>query len=88
RLLGSSQLAEVRYEELTADPIGEIGRIYEQLELGGFEMLLPRLRERAVQQSDYRRNRYSISAAMEAEIASRWGDFIERYGYRGAQAAA
>lgn len=88
RLLGSSQLAEVRYEELTADPIGEIGRIYEQLELGGFEVLLPRLREHAVQQSDYQRNRYSISAAMEAEIASRWGDFIERYGYRGAQAAA
>src|SRR5207245_2275885 len=37
RLLEPRQFYELRYEELTHDPVGEIKKIYEHLQLGGFE---------------------------------------------------
>ncbi|NLY00078.1 MAG: sulfotransferase [Rhodopirellula sp.] len=80
-LLGPNQLAEVSYESLVADPVGEVRRIYSELELGDFEVVLPALEEFVSSQKDYKRNRYEIAPETRAAIDRRWGRFIEKYGY-------
>ena len=40
-LIGPGQFCEVRYEELVADPMEQMRRVYEELELGDFESVRP-----------------------------------------------
>lgn len=80
-LLGANQLSEVRYEDLVKDPIGEMRRIYEELDLGEFDRLLPALEQYTAGHSDYKRNRYEIAPETRAEIARRWKAYMDEYGY-------
>ena len=41
-LIPAGHLAEVRYEELVADPVGQMQSVYEQLNLGGYSKGPPR----------------------------------------------
>ena len=77
----ANRLAEVRYEDLIADPISQMRRIYGELELGEFDAVAPALEEFVAGQSDYKPNRYEISPEIRAEITRRWAPFIEKYGY-------
>ena len=80
-LIPPSRFCEVRYEDLTADMIGQMRRIYEELDLGGFDQVLPALEEFVASQSDYKKNRYQISPETRAEIARRWEPYFKQYGY-------
>jgi omega-hydroxy-beta-dihydromenaquinone-9 sulfotransferase len=80
-LLDPSRLHEVRYEDLVRDPVGEMRRLYEHLELGEFEMLQPQLAQYLKQNDGYRTNTYEIDAELQHEIDRRWGPFMRRYGY-------
>jgi hypothetical protein len=80
-------LAEVRYEDLVVDPVDEVRRIYDQLDLGGFDGLLPKLREYVAGQKGYQRNRYTLAPALREQIAARWAGFLKEYGYSVPQAA-
>ncbi len=81
QLIGPSRFCEIRYEDLVKDPIGQIRTVYDRLELGEFDKALPALEEFVAGQSDYKVNRYEISAETRAEIGRRWRSYIERYGY-------
>ncbi len=81
RLIEPSRFCEVRYEDLVADPIGQMRTIYDRLELGGFDEVLPALEKYVADQADYRTNRYEISSETRAEISRRWSAYIEQYGY-------
>jgi hypothetical protein len=82
RLVRPGRFHELRYEDLIADPVGQMRRLYEGLELGGFDDVLPRLREYLDAHAGYQTNRYpTLSPALRAEIGRRWGDAIRRYGY-------
>lgn len=81
RLIAPQRLCEVRYEELVRDPVGEVRRVYEHLNLGGWDAVEPRIREYAAANQDYRRNKLSLDAPTRDEITRRWGFFCERYGY-------
>jgi len=85
-LIPPGRFCEVSYESLVADQIGEVERIYEELELGEFDRVLPRLREFVAGQADYKPNRYNIAPELRGEIARRWAPFIEKYGYESAAA--
>jgi len=43
-LIPRGRFHQVHYEDLVADPIGEMEKLYERLELGGFEEYVPRLK--------------------------------------------
>jgi hypothetical protein len=82
KLILPGRFHELRYEDLVADPVGEIRRLYGGLELGGFDKVLPQLRSYLHEYANYRTNRYpELSAALRAEIGRRWGEVIRRYGY-------
>ncbi|HUT10844.1 MAG TPA: sulfotransferase [Thermoguttaceae bacterium] len=80
-LVEPSRFCEVRYEDLVKDPIGQTRSIYEHLELGEFDQVLPALEQYVADQKDYQTNRYEISDETRAEIRRRWSKFIEQYGY-------
>jgi hypothetical protein len=72
---------ELRYEDLTRDPIGQMGALYDHLGLGGFEQLLPRLQEYLAGVKNYEKNRYQLADEQRAKITERWGHVIRNYGY-------
>lgn len=82
RSIAPGRFHEMKYENLTKDPLGEMCKLYEVLQLGGFEQVRPRLENYFRAQADYQINRYpSLSPELHAEITRRWGDVIRRYEY-------
>jgi omega-hydroxy-beta-dihydromenaquinone-9 sulfotransferase len=80
-LVPADHICEVKYEDLTKDPVGEMRRLYAALDLGDFENLRPNLERYLAETSRYERNRWDLSDAQRAEIRRRWGDVIRAYGY-------
>ncbi len=81
-LLAANRFHELRYEDLIADPVGQMRLLYERLELDGFKAFLPRLNDYLAASAGYKTNRYpNLSAEVRAEITRRWGPVIRQYGY-------
>jgi hypothetical protein len=81
-LVPAGHFHELRYEDLIADPVNQMRTLYEHLGLGEFEKVLPQIEAYLAANAGYQANRYpKLSPELRAEIASRWGAVIERYGY-------
>lgn len=72
---------DVRYEDLVADPVGEVGRIYERLNLGDYEPVREKIAAFAGQQKDYQPNKHDLDEHLKQRIRQRWAAYFERYGY-------
>jgi hypothetical protein len=73
---------EVRYEDLITDPVGEMRRLYDVLQLGEIEPVLPRIEKYLADNAGYQTNRYRpLGPELQEEITRRWGDVIRQYGY-------
>jgi LPS sulfotransferase NodH len=81
RLVEPRQFFELRYEELIADPVGQMHKLYDHLGLGGFEQYLPRLEAYLATLKGYETNRYQLTADQRERITQRWGAVIRQYGY-------
>ena len=82
RLVAPERFHEMRYEDLIQDPLGQIKRLYDHLELSGYEEAAPHVQKYLLEHADYQTNRYaSLTPELRAEITRRWGPIIERYGY-------
>ncbi len=79
--LAPSNLIELRYEDLVADPLENIRRVYEQLELGDFKAARPALQAYAQRQRDYKTNRYHLEPDVKIELQRRWAEYFRRYDY-------
>lgn len=79
--LDGRHVAHVRYEELIAEPLAQMMRLYRELELGGFEEARPGLERYLVGMAGYKRNSLSLSMAQKAQVYRRWGTIIEAKGY-------
>jgi hypothetical protein len=80
-LLDRSRIHEVRYEDLVRDPVGEMKRLYDHLDLGEFDQLRPRIDAFLKQNDGYQTNTYSVDPEVCRTIDDRWGPFMRRYGY-------
>jgi omega-hydroxy-beta-dihydromenaquinone-9 sulfotransferase len=80
-LLKPNQYYEVRYEDLVANSLGQIRAMYEQLNLGDFEQVQPRLAAFLEAKKDYQTNRFEAPEEVRAMVMERWADFARRYGY-------
>lgn len=87
-LLNDRQFYEVRYEDLVADPVGQLRAIYQQLDLGDFEPAIPALKRYLEETGDYKTNRYEITDELRAQVTERWSRYIHQFGYGDAASAA
>ena len=79
--LPPSDLVETSYEKITADPIAEIGRIYDQLEIPNKEAGLVPIQEYAESMNSYKRNVHTISPEHAARIREEWRFAFDEWGY-------
>ena len=80
-LVDPGQMCEIRYEDLIADPVGQMRSVYEKLGLGDYEAVRPAIEKYAAEQKDYQTNRYQITPEMRDEITRRWSKYFQQYGY-------
>lgn len=81
-LIPDGQYCDVAFEDLEADKIGQVSRIYKQLSLPGFEDLEPRLRHYVESISDYEKNKYpTLPERMRRRIAEVWCSGFKTWEY-------
>jgi omega-hydroxy-beta-dihydromenaquinone-9 sulfotransferase len=81
-LLGKNQFSEVRYEDLVADPVRQMQKIYDELDLNDFNSVRNNIASFIDGQKDYKTNRYQLSPENREEISRRWKKYVLYYGYR------
>jgi len=80
--LPADQVAEVRFEQLERDPIGEVRRLYGELGLEFTEAYQTRLERYLAGIAGYKKNRFKpLSDEEQQAIAETMGPFIEQWGY-------
>jgi hypothetical protein len=73
---------DVRYEDLVRDPLGELRRIYETLDLGGFARAEPAMRAYVDAQRGYEKNRLDeLSEQDRRDVTARWAFAFRAFGY-------
>ncbi|HEX5472774.1 MAG TPA: sulfotransferase, partial [Lacipirellulaceae bacterium] len=86
-LVPPNRLIDVRFEDLVADPIGQMRSIYDCLELGNFADVEPGLMRYKMKTRDYRTNKYVLPPKVAERVRGRWGPYFQRYGYDAEEAA-
>jgi len=79
--LSPGQLAETSYEKITSDPLGEIGRLYDQLGIGGKKGGLREIGDYVSSLREYSRNVHRIAPEHARAIRDRWGFAFKEWGY-------
>jgi hypothetical protein len=82
RLVDAKRITRVRYEDLVADPVREMARLYSDLELEDFEAVRPPLQRYLARVADHTRNRLRLTADQRERVTSAWGEIIRSKGYR------
>ena len=80
--LDRPHVTHVRYEDLVAEPVVQMMRIFKELELGRFEEVRPALEQYLASVAGYTRNSFSLSSAQRARVDTRWGAIINAKGYQ------
>jgi hypothetical protein len=80
-LVAPSRFYDLRYEDLVADPVGELRAVYEHFGWGGFAEVLPAVERYLAEVGDYQTNRHQIEPQWRDQVARRWQPYFERYGY-------
>lgn len=80
-LVDPSHYFELRYEDLVADPLGQIQTLYEKLNLGDFAPARPQLEAYLARTKGYETNKYQLTPEQRAAVSQRWGPIIRKYGY-------
>lgn len=79
--LPTSRFVETRFETFEAEPLAEMARIYEAIELGPFEADRPAFEAYLSGIEGYRKNTYQFQPAGDPRVTDRWQRFIEHWGY-------
>jgi len=87
-LIPAGNLSEVRYEDLVRNPLSEVGRIYEELQLGGFDDARVRLESKLANHREYKKNKFSPDAYWQNEVYQRCQEVYERFGYPAPEGAS
>jgi hypothetical protein len=81
-LIPAGHFHEVCYEELEQDPIGQVKRIYDALDLPNFSHVESPLRSYVESIAGYRKNQHpDLSGYLRQRISREWRASIEEWGY-------
>jgi hypothetical protein len=79
--LGEGELVDVRFEDVEADALGELRRVYAALGLEGFDEARPHFERYLDGQRDYQKNRLSLDPEEHRWVSERWRDVFETLDY-------
>lgn len=80
--LPPERMVTLRFEELESDPMAELGKIYEQLQLPGFERAQGIFQDYLSSVSGYRKNKHGFPADAIQLVDEHWGEFVRDWGYQ------
>lgn len=82
KLIPNGSFHELSFEDLEADPVLQIRRVYETLDLPDFQIVEPEIRRYVGTLAGYRKNEFpELSAHLKARIAQEWGFCFQEWGY-------
>ncbi len=81
KLIPPKHLVEVRFENLEANPLGELRRIYEELDIFGFTEAEGAFRAYIASQSDYQKNKYDLDPTAIKKVNQHWAFAFKEWGY-------
>ena len=81
-LIPAGHLAEVRFEDLERDPLGELARLYAELDLPGWENAQPQIAAYLKTIADYRKNVFRIDPAIIERVDEKWRFAVEEWNYQ------
>jgi hypothetical protein len=80
-IIPEGNLVEVRFEDLEANPLAELRRIYDSLSLPGFDVAEPAFQAYIASQADYRKNPYNVDSETIGKVNQHWQFAIDAWGY-------
>jgi omega-hydroxy-beta-dihydromenaquinone-9 sulfotransferase len=81
-LIPADRFHEICYEDLEKDPVGELRKLYDALQLPAFAQVEPTVRTYVDSLSGYRKNAFpKLAPDIRRRIASEWRRCFEEWGY-------
>lgn len=74
-------LYEMRFEDLEKEPLTELRKIYEALDLPGFDHYRQKVSGYLEKIADYKKNQYVLTSEDRFQVRTRWSRIFKRYGY-------
>jgi len=80
-LIPTSNLVEVRFEELERAPLDQVRKVYDSLNLPGLANAEPALRAYLASIQGYQKNRYRPNGETIDKVNRHWGFVFDQWGY-------
>ena len=80
-LIPKENFVEVRFEDLEKDPMAEMRKVYNAIDLSGFEAAAPNIQAYLNSLGTYKKNKYNLDKTTIQKIESHWKFTIDRWGY-------
>ena len=81
-LIPAGHLAEVRFEDLERDPLGELARLYAELDLPDWENAQTHIAAYLKTIADYRKNAFQLDPAIIERVGEKWRFALEEWNYQ------
>ena len=72
-------LCEITYDELVAQPVETLERVYRELGIDGFEAERENFAKYAETQKNFKKNKFELAPEIKETIAKRWKKYFDRY---------
>lgn len=80
-LIPAGDFAEVRFEDLERDPLGQVRRVYAELGLPGWEAAEPAMRAYVGTLDSYQKNQFRQDVDLVAKVNEHWRFAFEQWDY-------
>ena len=80
-LIPAKHLYEMKFEDLEADPLGQMRRVYDSLGLDGWKATEPAIQKELPSLNTYRKNSFNMDEKTMRLVYSRWKSSFDTYGY-------
>ncbi len=82
-LIPPGRFHEMRFEDLEREPVNELRRLYEQLDLPAFSRFEPRLQGYVDGLAGYQKNSFAeLEPEVKERVGKAWARSFETWGYR------
>ncbi|MHA2472429.1 MAG: sulfotransferase family protein [Promethearchaeota archaeon] len=82
KLIPKGNLVEIKFEDLEKDAIGQLKRIYDILNLPGFDTSRSSIEDYLEHEKNYKKNKFQLSKGIIDKIEKQWGFTIKKWGYK------